>query len=368
MKYTFKLAIISVLFAVYSAPFSVAVDSQENFLPFDPDPYSTKRIKYTTLNDILSGSVLKVGASTHRRPPPLRTESASLVQLGNPRPSRLEGNRVRLHEYKSHHKQTVYDVRDALLALGDKLAIENYNKREQLAYWLNLHNSIVFAKILEIYPVTNIRRMFSAEKDNSFFHSREFSWRGTAISLSDIQNHVMDNWESPLVIYGFYLGAVGTPNIRDRAYTGASIYKTLTSNAVDFVNSVRGTFIWGQGNNKVHVSTYYRNFARMFPNFNEDLLAHIRQLAKPAHKVRLESVEVVDADISDWHIADIYNGRARTAGQIYPSNDPFGFPRHVRELFHEIILRRLRRGEVSIEELRNSTKSIDDILDDIDSK
>ena len=359
MKTVRKYAILAALAVLMTPAVNATAMVPNTVLPFDPDPYSTKRIAYTTLNKILRGSVLKVGASDHRRPPPLVPEVLHLIHFGNPQASRFEGNRVRLHEYKGRHKQTVYDVRDALLALGDKLPIENYNKSEQLAYWLNLHNSIVFAKILEIYPTTNVKRLFSAERHNSFFYSREFSWRGNDISLSDIQNHAMDNWDSPLVIYGFYLGAIGTPNIRDRAFSGASVYRDLASNAVDFVNSVRGTYVWGRGNRKLHVSTFYRNFARKFPNYDEDMIAHIRQFAKPAHKIRLESVEIVDADISDWHVADIYNGRPRSVAAS---------ARYVSDFHLEIRLRRFRSGVVTIEELTNFGNQIEDIIEDIDGK
>ncbi|PCI60166.1 MAG: hypothetical protein COB37_09965 [Kordiimonadales bacterium] len=305
-----------------------AADYDYQNLPTEFDAKSKYRLNYDDLNNVLSGSVLVMGQSSHMRAPKPKVATGSSIQLGNTLPTRLEGNRVMLHAFDAERKDILNQIRDNLLNLPNQLPIEKLKRREQLAYWLNLHNSIVLAKIADLYPVTLIKKVFAAERSDAFIYDREFLLGDQLISLADIQNHVTQNWDEPTVIYGFYLAAVGTPNIRDTAFTGKTVYADLKDNAADFVNSVRGTQIWGK--TKLRVSTYYANFDRQFPNFDEDILAHVKQYADGKFKRRLKKVKSVTADVSDWHIADIYNGKTAKGATTFAATATDGNGRRIR--------------------------------------
>ena len=328
--------------SVAATSFNVqAANLEYEKLPTEFDAKSKYRLSYSDLTSVLRNSVLIMGQSSHKRASKPKKPTGSGVQLGNSLPSRLEGNRVTLHSFTSDQRQLLNGIRDNLLAVPNQLPIEKLRRNEQLAYWLNLHNSIVLAKVAEIYPITMVKKVFSASRKKSFFYDREFLLGDQLISLADIQNHVIKNWDNPLVIYGFYLGAVGTPNIRDTAYSGKTVYRDLEENAVDFINSVRGTQIWKK--TKLRVSSYYTSVAGQFPNFEEDMLAHVRKYATGGFKDRLRRVKSVKADVSDWHIADIYNGKSRKGAQTYSGTSRDGNgeeirstqPSHVTDLLRE---------------------------------
>lgn len=347
---------ILLVFAVFFAHVANAAPSE---FPTKHSPNSDIWIDYSDLDFVLSSAVLDMGPSTHERAGPAKKDSMTNMYNGSRTASRFEGNRVAFHLFKKGHKAVVRAIRDDLLALPTKLDLSELSRGHQLAYFLNLHNSIVLVKMTEEYPVTRLKGFFDRENAKSFIVSEKFQWGDQQITLADIQDHVLSNWRDPLVIYGFYLGAVGTPNIREEAFDGETIYDQLQANARNFVNSVRGTQIWN--GSKLHVASYYQRMAVKFPNFEDDVLRHIKQYARPDFATRLVAVNTIDPRIDDWNIADLYNGRLHAAGGTYHRTvvDADGaivaqpnLPIHVRHTLkgREINFKRFD-GRVEIEEL-----------------
>lgn len=280
-------------------------------------------IDYSDIDLLLGGSVIDYGPSTHK-PPILRkiASTGSRIQVGNTSITRQEGNRVLLHAFEEPERRFLSYVRADLLSIPTKIPFEFLTSNEQLAYWLNLHNVIVLAEVAERYPITMLDAMFDTGDPNAFINQRKFDFDGQMISLADIQRHVLTNWNDPLVIYGFYMGAVGTPNLRTEAFSGTSVLKQLTENATDFVNSLRGTQIWKES--ELKISTYYQRMAVVFPDFETSVRAHLEKYAKGDFKRRLYATSTLTVELEDWHIADLYNGR--------PFSEPGGrFPKITKD-------------------------------------
>lgn len=306
-------------------------------LPTGSDPESKYRLDYSDLDFVLKGSVFEMGPSTHKRALKGRSSTGSKISLGNPSASRLESNRVMLDQFEAEQVEMLSFIRDDLLAIPTQVPLTKLTKDEQLAYWYNLHNAIVLAEIAKQYPITDLEPLFDENNAGSFYQQRNFNLNGTMISPKDIQDHVLANWDDPVVIYGFYMGAVGTPNVRNSAYTAATVHDQLADNAVDFVNSVRGTQVWKKSN--LRVSTYYERMAKKFPDFEADVLKHIKKYAAKSFASRLGGVDEVNAEIEDWNIADLYNGQfSQTGGYASNTRDNLGLqiitalPDHVVEL------------------------------------
>lgn len=351
-----QLAILLFTVGMINVP-AAAVD-----LPTEYDPNSRYRLEYADLDTVLRGSVLEMGPSTHNRARSSRNNTGTKISLANPLPSRFEGNRVMFHLFKPEQVAFLADMRDDLLAVPEQVALEKLTRDEQLAYWFNLHNAIVLAEIARQYPVTNIEPLFDEANADAFYKQRLFKFNGTAISVQDIQEHVRTNWTDPLVIYGFYMGAVGTPNILNTAFTAAEVYDQLRENAVDFVNSVRGTEVWRRS--ELRVSTYYKRNAVLFTDFEKDVQAHIRRYAKSRLLSRMTSIDSMTVTLENWYIADLYNGNLGQVAGSYPitSLDNIGrivspdLPEHVVELIRyrrEKNKRYRRRQDVGVEELED---------------
>jgi hypothetical protein len=306
-------------------------------LPTDFDVNSKYRLDYSDLDFVLKGSVFEMGPSTHQRAIKGSASTGSKISMGNSLASRFEGNRVMLDQFKAEQIEMLSFIRDDLLAIPTQVPLAKLTKDAQLAYWFNLHNAIVLTEIASQYPVTDIEPFFQQNNAEAFYLQRKFDLNGTMISVKDIEDHVLKNWDDHVVIYGFYMGAVGTPNIRTSAYAAATVNDQLADNAVDFVNSVRGTQLWKKST--LRVATYYERMAAKFPEFQTDVLNHIQKYATKRFASRLKKVEKVKPEIEDWHIADLYNGQFnQTGGYASNTQDNLGIqiitalPNHVVEL------------------------------------
>ncbi|MFC4348811.1 DUF547 domain-containing protein [Kordiimonas lipolytica] len=351
---------------------SISATASEPLLPTAYNPNSQTALKYEDMDYLLEKTVLPLGRSDHkpaRRVWPGSGTGTRFVR-DNPEPSRLEGNRIMFHDIKTSEQEfVVREVRDVLLDLPEKIDLTRLNKNEQLAYWLNLHNAIVYAKIADRYPVTLVDRLYGdctdPDHEDRFYCDRQFDVMGTMVSPYDIRQHVLDNWDDPVVIYGFFLGSVGSPNLRTKAYTGETVYADLEDNARDFVNSIRGTRI--KDDYILRVSTYYRDVAQKFPNFERDLLAHINKYARRDFGFLLGPVTSIEVKLEDWHIADLYNGylSAANGGANFQSVGRNGrnldvsmYPPHVQRLLVDVVRRNMNRaGNVSIQQVKLDPKA-----------
>jgi Protein of unknown function, DUF547 len=338
-----------------TAQYRLAADAPR--LPTAHSKRTKITLKYDDMDYLLKNLVLPVGRSEHKRASRGQKVTGTNFIRGNPNPSRLEGNRVMFHFIHSKDESGfVKDVRDTLLALPDQIDFTSLSRNEQLAYWLNLHNSIVIAEMAKRYPFKKVDRLYGdcEVKSKRFACQRNFEAFGQKISVTDIRNHVLANWKDPIVIYGFYMGAVGTPNILVEAYTAKNLARNLNANATDFVNSIRGTR--PTRGKRMVVSSYYALMAQQFPDFQPDLLNHIRKYARTDFRRKIARVEFADPKVKDWYIADLFNGASQTApANLYVNgrSADFRYPAHVQELITGIVDRyRRRQGTVTIEEVR----------------
>jgi len=116
------------------------------------------------------------------------------------------------------------------------------------------------------------------------------------------------------VIYGFYLGDIGSPSIQNTAYTADNVSALLDRNAGEFVNALRGFHV---RNGKQYISEIYRDVAQFyFPNFDAAVAAHIQKFMREDVKVQMISAPFY-LDRYEGTIADMTGGQG-----IYRSASP----------------------------------------------
>jgi len=273
-------------------------------------------ITYDDLNYVLKSSVLDVGPSD-RHPAARKAfrNTQTKIRHGNYRPTAFEANRINFSSFKQDHRQALLAIRKDLEAVGDSVPLEKFTRNEQLAYFLNLHNVAVMSVIAEQYPLKKVKKL--AIGSDSLWDNKNMMIAGVPTSIRDIEEHVVANWENPVVLYGFFMGSIGGPNIRKSAYTGANVYKALESNARRFVNSLRGFRAWsGTG----RASEHYKLGMRYFPDFGNDFRQHLYKYANGATRKVIARADIIKANSYDWGIADLVNGDTYGGGSFNTSS------------------------------------------------
>ncbi len=299
-KTLFSLVVLSIAIAL---PQSI-VWAEEHSLPVAHNPASKYKIRYDDWDYLLSSVVMDTGMSDRRRPgrAALR-ETSTRIRHGNYSVTAFEGNRVTFNEFKEEHRASLLAIRKDLEEVSSILPLEEFSKSEQLAYWLNLHNVAVMYEVANEYPIKKLKSLRSGRK--GVWEVRSMSVAGVPTSITDIEDHVVANWNDPLVLYGFFMGTVGGPNIRDHAYTADNVADSLRANAREFINSLRGFRLWsGYG----RISDHYELGMRYFPNAGEDIKMHMMLYATAQTKRDLEKAKSFRINNYDWGIADLKNG------------------------------------------------------------
>lgn len=237
-------------------------------------------LEYTTLDRVLQSIVLPTGESLRYHQPRPRKMTGTRILRGHTSSTWLEGNKVIFEYFEKDTIQAIQACTDGLVQIWDKVDVMSLPKDEQLAYWFNLHNFLVLSEIAKRYPVREPYKLRVGPNNEPLHTAPLITIRGVALSLQDIRlNIVQRYWKDPRVLYGFFRGDIASPNLLTHAWHPATLDEDLDSNAVEFVNSLRGV---EHLRKQLIVSPVYKEAkAQLFPHWPEDFRTHLRAFAKP---------------------------------------------------------------------------------------
>jgi hypothetical protein len=280
------------------------------------DENSRVVISYADLDSLLDAVVLHTGRSDRKKASPRKASTGTRMKFSINRSTVNEGNRFyyEVFEQSEENRRTLSAIRRRLENLPSYSPLEKFNRDEQLAYWINLYNVTILDEIIRVYPVRDLEEMLSGE--DSILEKKILEVAGIPLSLNDIQFTILKhNYnKDPLVIYGLYQGIIGGPNIRKGAYTGKFVYGDLIDNAVEFINSNRGTE--AKSRKVFRVSSYYARNSTFFEDFETDLTAHLLTYLEGKEKSELAAAKTLQADINDWTVTDLFGNSRDLAGSF----------------------------------------------------
>ncbi|MEQ8406310.1 MAG: DUF547 domain-containing protein [Oceanicaulis sp.] len=313
MTQGWRVFVLIAAVAAFIAP-AAAQGPADRFGRFaEHDPDSEIVLDFSVWTEMLRAIVYDVGMSDRYIPKGRIIETGSRVTGQSTSRYRTEGNRVIFHLLEDFHLEALSAYRADLTALPDQVSLARLNKDQQLAYWLNLHNVIVIDEIAKRYPMRALNRV--RMDDGEILHDSVVATiEGVPLTLTDIRNNIVGRyWDTPLAMYGFYYGAIGGPSLQARAFTGSSLRPVLSRNAREYVNALRGV---ENSEYTLRVSQIYFDNQRLFPNWPEDLFAHLDAFADEDVSALVETADRVRAIPFEWDIADMTNGAGECGGGI----------------------------------------------------
>jgi len=281
------------------------------------DPIRHK-IDYEIWDWALKNIVVSMGPPDRKwaiRPSP---SIGTMIKQGPQSPYRLEGSLVLFRELDKDVIASFTEYRQDLERVAETLDISALPRNEQLAFWLNLHNVALLEQLSRAWP---LREPAEVTIDGVPLDEAQFiNLRGIPVSLRDIREKIVyRHWKNPKVIYGFWRGEIGGPELQRHAFTGANVGSLLDIAAADFVNSLRGTQKRGD---RLEVARLYAEVAPFyFPDFETDLRAHLAHYADAPVAELLTSTSTTRASLSETDIADLHGG-ARPPGYLFAGSLP----------------------------------------------
>ena len=330
---------------------------------FKPRPQSNIKLDYDAWDSLLENMVFYTNISTRIRAPRPRPNIGSNLIHGHTSPYRLEGNKIPFSTFSDLNVETLTEYRQDLERISLNVDIPSLSKNEQLAFWLNLHNVTIIEQLAINYPVKAPSRIKIGENKTALHDAKIIHVNNVAMSLRDIrENIVYQHWQNPLVMYGFFLGDIGSPTIQNSAFTGENLKIILSRSAEEFTNSLRGF-------NRGKVSEiYYDTQNYFFKNFEEDLRNHLKIHMFDHVKAELDKTEVLKKDPYEITIADLSGGDSSQNTNFYDARGRSSKTIILTELIEKRRLLRLKglgtTGTVIIEDIPtndNKDTNIDEV-------
>ena len=292
--------------ATQGSPRTEASGGDERFAIFAPTSKPIRhRIDYQIFDVALQNFVVSMGPSTRSAPYAVIQPVGTRLKQGLHSRFRLEGSMVGFSFFDHAIIDSFRLYREELQAIGDTIPIHTLPRNEQLAYWFNLHNVALLEQLSREWPLREPREMMV---DGVLLDDARFiTVQGVRLSLRDIrENIVFAHWRDPKVIYGFWRGEIGGPALQPAAFNGQNVSSLLDLSANEFVNALRGT---EQRGDTLHVSRLYAEVAPFyFPDFVNDLRAHLAIYAEDEVSAILAATTGAEASISEPVIADMAGG------------------------------------------------------------
>jgi hypothetical protein len=193
-------------------------------------------------------------------------------------------------------------VLDAYIAGLAGIAIGDYRRAEQRAYWFNLYNALTVRVVLDHYPVATIRDI---DISPGIFSDGPWGRKliiveGEALSLDDIEHRILRPiWKDARVHYAVSCAALGCPDLGARAFTAANMESMLEDAARTYVNHRRGASVKG---GILTVSKVYAWYAEDFGGGPRGVIDHLKRYAAPALAAFLERAQGIDGYDYDWSL------------------------------------------------------------------
>src|SRR6185369_2995966 len=134
---------------------------------------------------------------------------------------------------KAHDSAALQKIRQQLA----RVKPASLNKKQQLAYWINVYNVNTVATILEHYPVDSIRDISTDPIIRlNVFKKERIPAEGTILSLDSVENEkIREGFHDPRIHFAINCAAKRCPPIRTDAYDGAHIDAQLDDQVRRFV-------------------------------------------------------------------------------------------------------------------------------------
>jgi uncharacterized protein DUF547 len=213
-----------------------------------------------------------------------------------PHPSGI--NRVR---YQAVTPEDLKGLKSYVQAM-QRVAISNYSRAEQKAYWINVYNAATVDLVVSRLPLKSIRdiNISPGLLARGPWGAKLFSVEGERLSLDDIEHRILRPiWKDNRVHYALNCASLGCPHLQPGAYTADNLETFLERGANEFINHPRGVAIQ---KGRLQVSSLYVWFQEDFGGNAEDLMEHWQNFANPVLADALEKYTGSLAHDYDWRL------------------------------------------------------------------
>jgi hypothetical protein len=213
----------------------------------------------------------------------------------------LNAEGIHLIDYAELKQEDIQQLNNYITYLST-INISKYNRKEQLAFWLNLYNALTVKLLATHYPVPTILEINISPGLFSIgpWGAKLVTINNQPLSLDDIHNRIIRPiWNDARTHYALNNGSIGAPNLHTIAFTGATLEAQLNQGAYMYINSLRGAQVI---EGRLVLSKLYDWFEEDFGGSKALVLTHLLLFAKEPLKSQLKHTNTIDSYSYNWHV------------------------------------------------------------------
>jgi hypothetical protein len=204
---------------------------------------------------------------------------------------------------KAHDAKALEALKQAL----GRVNVAALNRKQQLAYWINVYNVNSVATIVESYPVESIRDISTDPiRRLNVFSKARIPFGGALLSLDDVENEkIRTPFHDPRIHFAINCAAKSCPPIRTEAYTGERVDAQLDDQVRKFLAGVR----YGKKGDTlvIHVTKIVDWFGKDFEEWGGGKATFLRRFVAPDKQKLIDAAKGdldFDYDDYDWSLND----------------------------------------------------------------
>lgn len=128
---------------------------------------------------------------------------------------------------------------DGFINLLGTVQMDKLSRDEQLAFWLNAYNALVLRTVIDHYPIQGVSKLYPAKSIRQIsgaFERLPHRVAGRMLTLDQIEQTVLPQFNDPRVYLGLGRGAVGSGRLRSEAFAPQTIEAQLADTASECVS------------------------------------------------------------------------------------------------------------------------------------
>lgn len=189
---------------------------------------------------------------------------------------------------------------DQYLTGLQSVAVREFSRAVQKAYWINLYNALTVQIILQNYPLASIREIKSGWFSAGPWDLKLARVAGEELSLNDIEHRILRPiWQDNRIHYAVNCASLGCPDLQPEAFTATNIEELLDASARSYINHPRGVRFEKQ---RLVLSQIYDWYQVDFGSSVAGVVAHLERYAAPELKKALSKFSDDVGYEYDWNL------------------------------------------------------------------
>jgi hypothetical protein len=177
------------------------------------------------------------------------------------------------------------------------------SSNDKMAFWINTYNSIVLKIIGDNYPVKSINDLntgiviLSPVLGKLVWDKKVITINNNNLSLTQIEHIITSSgFKDPRALFAIVCASIGSPPLRDEAYTGEKLNEQLNEQARIFINDTTKN-VFNLKNRSASISAIFESYNKEFALNKKNILIFLSNFLPK--KIR----EDISANSDQWNLS-----------------------------------------------------------------